>query len=76
MARHTARTLAATTAAVFLSLTFARTGLAHGSITGAQDLVQDNAILLFLLAVVLIGAGVLAWVMLSPQPDPDPDSDD
>jgi hypothetical protein len=41
--------------------------LAHGGVTGAQDLVQDNLALLFLLAIVLIGAGVLAWVMLSPQ---------
>ncbi|MGI8424808.1 MAG: hypothetical protein ACR2NO_11990 [Chloroflexota bacterium] len=41
----------------------------HGGVTGVQDVVQDYGVLLFLVAVVLIGAGVLAWVMLSPQPD-------
>ena len=49
--------------------------LAHGGVTGAQDIVQDYGVLIFLVAVVLIGAGVLAWVMLSPQPDePDPEA--
>ena len=52
-----------------------RAALAHGAVTGAQDLVQDNLVLLFLLGVVLIGAGVLAWVMLSPQPDDPPEAD-
>jgi hypothetical protein len=44
---------------------------AHGSVTGAQDIVQDNLALIFLLAVVLIGAGVLAWVLLSPNATED-----
>jgi hypothetical protein len=42
---------------------------AHGGVTGVQDVVQDYGVLLFLLAVVLIGAGVLTWVMLAPQPE-------
>ena len=41
----------------------------HGGVTGLQDVAQDYGVLIFLLAVVLIGAGVLAWVMLSPQED-------
>ena len=43
------------------------TAFAHGGVTGMQDVVQDYGVLIFLLAVVLIGAGVLTWVMLSPQ---------
>ena len=50
-------------------------GLAHGGVTGMQDVVQDYGVLVFLAAVVLIGAGVLAWVMLSPQPDETGDED-
>ena len=52
--------------------------LAHGEVTGVQDVIQDYGVLLFLSATVLIGAGVLAWVTFSPQPDeeeeeePDP----
>ncbi len=42
---------------------------AHGEITGAQDIVQDYGVLLFLAATILIGAGVLAWVTFAPQPD-------
>ncbi len=45
---------------------------AHGGVTGAQDVLQDYGVLLFLVAVVLIGAGVLTWVMLSPQPADEP----
>ncbi len=45
--------------------------LAHGGVTGAQDIIQDYGVLIFLIAVVLIGAGVLVWVMLSPQPESD-----
>ena len=41
---------------------------AHGGVTGAQDLVQDYGLLLFLVAVILIGAGVLVWVLLAPMP--------
>ncbi len=43
----------------------------HGGITGVQDVVQDYGALLFLAAVVMIGAGVLVWVLLSPQPEDD-----
>ncbi|MDQ3702741.1 MAG: hypothetical protein M3442_17725 [Chloroflexota bacterium] len=43
--------------------------LAHGEITGVQDVVQDYGVLLFLAATILIGAGVLAWVTFSPQAD-------
>jgi hypothetical protein len=43
--------------------------MAHGEVTGVQDVVQDYGVLLFLVATVLIGAGVLAWVTFSPQPD-------
>lgn len=46
-----------------------RVALAHGGVTGVQDVVQDYGVFIFLIAVVLIGAGVLAWVMLSPQED-------
>ena len=56
-------------AAVTGILVLARPALAHGGVTGMQDVAQDYGILLFLLAVVLIGSGVLAWVMLSPPPD-------
>ena len=42
---------------------------AHGGVTGAQDVLQDYGVLIFLLAVVLIGAGVLTWVLLAPQPE-------
>jgi hypothetical protein len=41
---------------------------AHGGVTGVQDMVQDYGVLLFLVAVVLIGAGVVTWVSLSPEP--------
>ena len=44
---------------------------AHGGVTGTQDVLQDYGVLLFLLAVVMIGAGVLTWVLLSPQPEED-----
>jgi len=42
---------------------------AHGGVTGMQDIVQDYGVYVFLIAIVLIGGGVLTWVMLSPQPD-------
>ncbi len=42
---------------------------AHGGVTGMQDIVQDYGVYAFLIAVVLLGAGVLTWVMLSPQPE-------
>jgi len=50
-------------------LALAAPALAHGEVTGVQDVVQDYGVLLFLAATVLIGAGVLAWVTFSPQPD-------
>jgi hypothetical protein len=53
----------------FWWLALATPALAHGEVTGVQDVVQDYGVLLFLVATVLIGAGVLAWVTFSPQPD-------
>lgn len=44
---------------------------AHGGATGVDDALQDYGVMAFLLATVLIGAGVLAWVMLSPTPRED-----
>ena len=49
---------------------------AHGGVTGMQDIVQDYGVYAFLIAVVLIGAGVLTWVMLSPQPDMAADAEE
>jgi hypothetical protein len=54
-----------------LLLGFPLPALAHGEVTGVQDVIQDYGVLLFLSATVLIGAGVLAWVTFSPQPDED-----
>jgi hypothetical protein len=48
---------------------------AHGGVTGAQDVLQDYGVLVFLIAVVLIGAGVIAWVSLSPEPPPSRDDE-
>jgi hypothetical protein len=50
--------------------------LAHGEVTGVQDVIQDYGVLLFLSATVLIGAGVLAWVTFSPQPDEEEEEPD
>ena len=47
----------------------------HGGVTGLQDVVQDYGVLVFLVAVVLIGAGVLAWVMLTPQTDEEDEAE-
>jgi hypothetical protein len=58
--------LAAITAGTGL-LANARPAAAHGGVVGAQDLVQDYGALIFLLAIVLIAAGVLAWVMFGPE---------
>jgi hypothetical protein len=52
-----------------LLLGLPQSALAHGEVTGVQDVIQDYGVLLFLSATVLIGAGVLAWVTFSPQPD-------
>ena len=44
---------------------------AHGGATGPQDILQDYGVLVFLLAIFVLGAGVLAWVTLSPAPHPE-----
>ena len=41
---------------------------AHGGVTGPGDVVQDYGVLVFLLAVVLIGAAVVLWVLRAPVP--------
>jgi hypothetical protein len=64
-----AQSAAASILAFTLSVALATPALAHGGITGTQDVLQDYGVMLFLLAIVLIGAGVLAWVMLSPGPE-------
>jgi hypothetical protein len=48
---------------------------AHGGITGLQDVVQDYGVLVFLIAIVLVGAGVVTWVALSPEPEPEPEAE-
>lgn len=58
--------IAATLAAALL-LALPLPALAHGDAAGARHFVEDYAVLLFLVAVVLVGAGVLVWVMLAPQ---------
>jgi hypothetical protein len=47
--------------------------LAHGGVTGTRDVVQDYGVLVFLLAVVLIGAGVVAWVVRAPEGEDEED---
>jgi hypothetical protein len=59
-----------------LLLGFPLPALAHGEVTGVQDVIQDYGVLLFLSATVLIGAGVLAWVTFSPQPDEDEEDEE
>ena len=54
--------------AVALVAASPKVSTAHGGVTGAQDLVQDYGLLLFLVAVILVGAGVLVWVLLAPMP--------
>lgn len=54
--------------AVTLLAASPKVSTAHGGVTGAQDLVQDYGLLLFLVAVILVGAGVLVWVLLAPMP--------
>jgi hypothetical protein len=71
-----ARRAAAALGAALLVLGAAPSALAHGGITGPKDVVMDNAILVFLLATVLIGAGVLAWVTFSPRDDEDDEDDE
>ncbi len=55
-------------AALVLITSSPRIAIAHGGVTGAQDLFQDYGLLLFLVAVILIGAGVLVWVLLAAKP--------
>lgn len=55
-------------ASLILITSSPRIASAHGGVTGAQDFMQDYALLLFLLAVILIGAGVLVWVLIAPMP--------
>ncbi len=68
MSRRSALPLALTA----LAATPAR-ALAHGGVTGTQDVVQDYGVLVFLLAVVLIGAGVVAWVVRAPSGEDEED---
>jgi hypothetical protein len=62
--------------ALFALLALATPAAAHGGVTGPQDAVQHYGVLLFLVATVLIGVGVLAWVTFSPQADEDEDEDE
>lgn len=41
---------------------------AHGTVTGIADVWQDYGVAIFLSLVVLVGAGVLLWVLLAPLP--------
>jgi hypothetical protein len=41
---------------------------AHGSVTGIADVWQDYGVAIFLSLVVVVGAGVLIWVLLAPLP--------
>lgn len=50
--------------------------LAHGGVTGAQDIMQDYGVLLFLAGIVLVGAGVVAWVVLAPAEADSEDASD
>jgi hypothetical protein len=49
--------------------------LAHGGVTGTADVVQHYGVLVFLLAVVLIGAGVVAWVVKTPPGEDEEDEE-
>jgi hypothetical protein len=66
-----------TTAAIVTSLfvAIAQTASAHGDVTGPRDFVQDYGVTLALAAIVLIGAGILAWTSLSPAKRPTASSD-
>ena len=41
---------------------------AHGTVTGIEDVWQDYGVAIFLALVVIVGAGVLIWVLLAPLP--------
>lgn len=60
-------------AAVATLLAWATPALAHGGLSGSQDVLSHYGVLVFLLAVVIVGAGVVAWVTLSPEPDEEDD---
>ena len=66
-ATRVAARLAGGVSGAALALMAAAPVAAHGGATGAADVLQDYGVLLFVLAVVLVGAGVLAWVLLTPQ---------
>jgi hypothetical protein len=44
------------------------TAYAHGDVTGIADVWQDYGVAIFLSLVVIVGAGVLIWVLLAPLP--------
>lgn len=67
--RHPTRAFGALHVALVCLFLVAGPVKAHGEITGAQDIVQDYGVLLFLVATILLGVGVLAWVTFGPQPD-------
>ena len=46
---------------------------AHGTVTGIEDVWQDYGDAIFLTLVVIVGAGVLIWVLLAPLPVESPD---
>jgi hypothetical protein len=69
--KATLRGIAGVLAAIACRLVLAAPAAAHGGVTGVQDLVQDYGVLVFLVAIVLVGAGVVTWVALSPEPQPD-----
>lgn len=64
------RSLSVLSAALLVCLT-AAPAAAHGGATGAQDFLQDYGVFIFLAAVLLIGAGVIGWVMVTPKPPSD-----
>ncbi|MBI3973200.1 MAG: hypothetical protein HY332_18140 [Chloroflexi bacterium] len=68
---HLARPLLASGASFLVWLITATPAAAHGGATGAQDVVQDYGVFIFLAAVVLIGAGVVVWVLRAPPPGPE-----
>jgi hypothetical protein len=41
---------------------------AHGEVTGIADIWQDYGVAIFLSLVLIVGAGVLIWVLLAPLP--------
>jgi hypothetical protein len=41
---------------------------AHGNVTGPADYWQDYGVAIFMALVLIVGAGVLLWVLLAPLP--------